>query len=1014
MNKGGLLKFLIVSIIVLLPFTLAFSGSGEGIESSPYNITNCTQLQEVNDNLAAYYQLINNINCSDTINWNAGVGFIPLGDGLTPFSGNFQGNNYNISGLYINNNTRDYAGLFGDVFGEVKNVRLIQADITAGNYVGGIAGLYEGPSNLSNVHTSGQITGDGDVGGLVGDIYQDISILNSSSSADIISTNDYTGGLVGYAPSGVIIENSFFTGSVFSTRSYTGGIAGIFSGPIISNCYSSGNVTSSGTYTGGLVGRFDGETGTVVSNSNTSGNITGKGYTGGLVGLFEKGDIINSHATGEINGTGYVGGLFGSFGEGDILNSYASGNVDGNNDCVGGLAGEFIIGQIIGSNASGNVNSSEGWYVGGLVGEFYEEWGEGYAYLISNSHATGNVIGYSQVGGLVGDFYTGNISDSYATGNISGSVEVGGLVGYFMGLTISNSSATGRVDGTDDSVGGLVGRFDSGMFISDCYASGDVTGEGMYTGGLVGKFEGNVLEGTDEEIRNSYATGNVNSLGDYTGGLVGIFSGDTITSRLITSYATGNVTSTGNYAGGLVGLLYGAINNTYATGKVIGEGVDGGVGGLVGSFNGRILSDSYSSGDVEGIINTGGFAGIISSGGESTLVKNSYSTGRVNESATNVGGFAGRLISEAKIDNVYWYNWSTTLDCYSGGNENCTAISEEEYFFDYENAPMNLSSSTGWNFSETWDEVYNGKDYPVLLWQGITIPDVTALTYSYATENLNTTIAGQVVLFSVLWDDDTALNPTGQYIFSTNNTGTWVNDSAINFTTTPEWANITKTLNSTAGILIGYKWYAKDDAGNWNETGMNTLTTEEAEEEEEDEEENGDTVSYSSPKINPVDTSQPNQDIELRIGDKIEVADESNNYVLRLDKFNSSEARLKLDNSTNNTPSYKMIILPIGEEYHLDLNLDSKFDLVLIYQGISNLTRRAIISTRAVNVILEDDPIVEEQEKPNQKNSDRISHILFWIILIILFIISMIVFFASNKKKKPRIEDKIKVRIKKK
>ena len=101
--------------------------------------------------------------------------------------------------------------------------------------------------------------------------------------------------------------------------------------------------------------------------------------------------------------------------------------------------------------------------------------------------------------------------------------------------------------------------------------------------------------------------------------------------------------------------------------------------------------------------------------------------------------------------------------------------------------------------------------------------DTTSPTYSNNVHNQ--TVAGQSTLFSILYNDDTALNPNGQYIFSTNNTGTWTNESAVNFTATPSWANVTKTLNSTSGISIGYRWFADDNAGNVNNTEIFTLTT---------------------------------------------------------------------------------------------------------------------------------------------------------------------------------------------
>lgn len=103
------------------------------------------------------------------------------------------------------------------------------------------------------------------------------------------------------------------------------------------------------------------------------------------------------------------------------------------------------------------------------------------------------------------------------------------------------------------------------------------------------------------------------------------------------------------------------------------------------------------------------------------------------------------------------------------------------------------------------------------------IGDTTPPIYSSASNN--NTVAGTLTKFSILWNDYIALNNNGQYIFSTNNTGTWVNDSAVNFTTTPSWANVTKTLNSSVGKAIGYRWYAKDDARNWNDSGIQVLTT---------------------------------------------------------------------------------------------------------------------------------------------------------------------------------------------
>ncbi len=103
------------------------------------------------------------------------------------------------------------------------------------------------------------------------------------------------------------------------------------------------------------------------------------------------------------------------------------------------------------------------------------------------------------------------------------------------------------------------------------------------------------------------------------------------------------------------------------------------------------------------------------------------------------------------------------------------------------------------------------------------ISDTTAPTYSG--NQTNQTRAGNLTEFALLVDDDIALNTNGGYIFSTNNTGTWVNDSLVLFSTTPEWANVTKVLNSTVGTSVSYRWYLNDTSNNANITEVYLVTT---------------------------------------------------------------------------------------------------------------------------------------------------------------------------------------------
>ena len=106
----------------------------------------------------------------------------------------------------------------------------------------------------------------------------------------------------------------------------------------------------------------------------------------------------------------------------------------------------------------------------------------------------------------------------------------------------------------------------------------------------------------------------------------------------------------------------------------------------------------------------------------------------------------------------------------------------------------------------------------------VTVVDTTAPTYSSKSTN-NISEVGKIAIFGIYVNDNSALSLNGKYIFSTNNTGTWHNDSAVLFTVSPSWANATKTLNTTSGTLVGYRWYFNDTSNNTNSTPIYVLNT---------------------------------------------------------------------------------------------------------------------------------------------------------------------------------------------
>jgi hypothetical protein len=95
---------------------------------------------------------------------------------------------------------------------------------------------------------------------------------------------------------------------------------------------------------------------------------------------------------------------------------------------------------------------------------------------------------------------------------------------------------------------------------------------------------------------------------------------------------------------------------------------------------------------------------------------------------------------------------------------------------------------------------------------------------SYSSYMMNSTAAGESVLFSLEVEDDNGLSG---FIFSTNNSGAWVNDSWVPLSGTQNVIEVMKNLNPTTGLLIGWKVYVNDTDNEWTSTEEYILTTEE-------------------------------------------------------------------------------------------------------------------------------------------------------------------------------------------
>jgi hypothetical protein len=194
--------------------------------------------------------------------------------------------------------------------------------------------------------------------------------------------------------------------------------------------------------TGDWVGSLAGCNWGTISNTRSTGSISGMGWSvGGLVGE-NNGTISGGHSEGTVGGTGWsLGGLAGS-NWGTVANSSSTASVSGVQN-IGGFVGENR-GAIEGSRSAGTVTGFG--YAGGLVGS---NWG-----TVLNTYSTSAVSSNEDVGGLVGwNAFGAIISNSYSTGAVTGAQWAGGLVGY-NDATVANCFWDTLASGRTTSAGG--------------------------------------------------------------------------------------------------------------------------------------------------------------------------------------------------------------------------------------------------------------------------------------------------------------------------------------------------------------------------------------------------------------------------------------------------------------------------------------------------------------------------------------------------------------------------------
>ena len=717
-----------------IPYIQFAGGSGTSIDpwqiETPEQLRNLHYSGNIPYN--TYYIQIADINLGISP-WNEGEGWLPLSHGLPPARGYYNGNGFRITGLYMNRPDDEYIGLFSAIeAGAVSNLTLENVNITGKRQVAALAGEVR-RGQIANCHSSGTVTGTSTEGytnaaGLLAHAGLYFSISYSSSSCEV-SGRSVVGGLIAdLRYHDTQMSHCFSTGNV-SGNDRIGGLIGQTSNATINNSYSTGNVVANGLSAGGLAGEASFRSS--IINCYSTGSVTGDTNVGGLLGLIGISSIVlNSYSSGEVIGGGQrIGGLIGYYNnyghdedDSETINSYWNIETSGQTVSEGGegrttaqMTYPYATNTYVGWdfneiwNADENYQFQNGYpYLGEVItiGQFAGGTGTAFnPWQIATAQQLNNVriiLGamssdkhYVQIANIDLGVSPWNNGDGWlpignSTNQFMGTYDGNGysinglyiyreddqgLFGYTEGaqlknINLNNVSVTGY-----ENAGALVG-VSINTLIENCSTTGGVNADN-YAGGLVGRnLSGSV-------ISNSHSSCAVEVLDSYGGGLVGLNNNSQINS----SFSSGNITGDYQYVGGLAGRAENSSQfyGSFSTGSIYGYEM---IGGLAGYVTNSTVSNCYSRGSILGNTNSGGLIGraILST------ISDSYSSGSVFGSDVTIGGLIG-YIQSSSVTNSYWNMQTSGQDYSAAGSGRMTA----EMTFPYDG-----NTYVNWDFSEIW------------------------------------------------------------------------------------------------------------------------------------------------------------------------------------------------------------------------------------------------------------------------------------------------------------------------
>ena len=545
----------------------------------------------------------NSTNSTSETNVGGLIGEMKDSDTADNYKSQIIGNSYNLGD--VSGNGHNVGGLVGHAVNSVignegENAQLVynRMDVTGAYNVGGIVGNMVG-SIVQNAENSGTVLATGHTNGEYtyhtdetkeNNLPNDAELSNGIASVDVNVAN--VGGIAGTSSNSTItdvlntgdVSSSKGTNNYYYDAGNVGGIVGSAVDTNIKNATNRENEVRGAHNVGGVAGYFGGE-GTVSGGINDGGDImaTGARYNNNFV----KEQVRPKNNSDEKFIIGNIGGVVGY--------------MDGDKVYVTGSANRGTVH----TDEPDNPAKVEEWQkaanVGGIVGKIDSDkpitdkngLGENYINAaVSNSYNTGDVLGYTGIGGIAGMMYNGAIASSYNLGDIRTTRQ-------------SDTSVPGENEAIIDPInmGGIVGdtteQSSASVYLYDVYNKGKIGDEtytyfGRHVGGIVGRLSGTV--------EKAYNTGAIYNGYNVVGGIAGWM----VKGSIKNSFNTGNITvnDKNNNANSEVGGIVGAadisagdihIDNVYNLGTIrsfkIGSGKNE-VGGIIGGLHKFYFTDS--------------------------------------------------------------------------------------------------------------------------------------------------------------------------------------------------------------------------------------------------------------------------------------------------------------------------------------------------------------------------------------------------------------------------------------